>query len=390
MQDTVLSVSEFIGLLNQTLEYSYPLITVEGEVSSFRISKNRWLYFDIKDDQSKLSCFGSVYQMQQPIEDGMLVKVVGSPRHHQLYGFSFNAQKILPSGEGTIKRAQELLRKKLEAEGLFDPQRKRPLPEFPATVGLITSAQAAAFADFNKTLNQRWGGLEVQFLDVLVQGESAPNQLVAAISHFNQQAQPVDVLVMIRGGGSIEDLQAFSTEPVARAVAASRSPIVVGVGHETDISLADLAADYRAATPTAAAQAIVPSRDELITRLNGYKTIAASSIQAFADHSRTKIDNHLLKMSHALRAPKQSLDAKMQTLSLSMHKHTELAAQAVRSHSQLLNSLNPKNVMSRGYSIVRSDSGKILKSATQTKAGERIVIEFSKDRMKAEIIDEQV
>ena len=153
MHDQVLKVGEFVALLNQTLELAYPSVLIEGEVSSFRVSKNKWLYFDLKDDEAKVSFFGSVYNLRTPLEDGMKVIVRGSPRHHPLYGFTVNVQQVQLAGEGTIKRAFELLKKKLEQEGLFDAERKRPLPEFPGRIGLITSEQAAAYSDFMKILD---------------------------------------------------------------------------------------------------------------------------------------------------------------------------------------------------------------------------------------------
>ena len=173
MDDHVVSVSEFVALVNQSLEYAYPIVTVEGEVAEFRVSKGKWVYFNLTDEQSSVRMFTSVYQLRQPIEDGMKVVVKGVPKLHNKYGFSLNLSSIQPSGEGSIKKAFELLKKKLAAEGLFAEDRKRPIPEQPSRIGLITSGQAAAYTDFLTILNERWGGVEVLHADVQVQGDAA-------------------------------------------------------------------------------------------------------------------------------------------------------------------------------------------------------------------------
>ena len=244
-----LGVSEFVGLLNQTLDFAYPNVVIVGELANFRVSKNRWVYFDLKDEHSSVKFFGTVYNLSGPLEDGMLLKVHGQPRLHNLYGFSVNILSLQPTGEGSIRRAADLLRSKLAAEGLFDEARKRLLPYPPTRIGLVTSKQSAAYADFIKILNARWQGIDIALIDVQVQGEVAPSQITAAIEQFSAAAEPPDVVVIIRGGGSAEDLASFSTEIVTRAVAGSRIPTLVAIGHEVDLSLAELAADHRASTP---------------------------------------------------------------------------------------------------------------------------------------------
>jgi exodeoxyribonuclease VII large subunit len=257
-----ISVTEFVSIINETLAFAYPQVLIEGEVSSFKVNQGKFVFFDLKDEANVLNCFMMVHQLKMPIEDGMKVRVLGSPKVTKFSKFSLTVRDVELAGEGALRRAMELLKKKLEGEGLFDPARKRPIPAFPTRLGLITSGASAAYADFIKILSARWGGIEVLLADVSVQGAQAPDQIVGALEYFNTLRDPVDVLVLIRGGGSLEDLAAFSTEPVARAVAASRTPIIVGVGHEVDFSLADYAADLRAATPTDAARLVVPDRHE--------------------------------------------------------------------------------------------------------------------------------
>jgi exodeoxyribonuclease VII large subunit len=232
MEGLILSPSEFVALLNQTLEAAYSLVIIEGELSEFRVSKSRWVYFNLKDDQSSVKFFGTVYNLPGPLEDGLNVQVIGSPRLHPRFGFSVNIQSITPVGEGSIKKAADLLHAKLEAEGLFAPERKRPLPLVPQTIGLITAAGSAGYSDFIKILNERWGGVQISLADVYVQGQQAPPQIVRAIEYFNELPVLPEVLVITRGGGSLEDLASFNDERVIRAVAASRIPTLVAVGHE--------------------------------------------------------------------------------------------------------------------------------------------------------------
>src|SRR4051812_49173825 len=167
--DIAFSVSEFVAILNQTLEFAYPGVTVTGEIANFRVSKNRWVYFDLKDDNATVKFFGTVYQLPGPLEDGMMLAVRGTPKLHNLYGFSVNIMSMRPVGQGSIKKAAALLQAKLQAEGLFDPLRKRALPYPPTKVGLITSGESAAYRDFVKVLAARWGGIEITLIDVQVQ-----------------------------------------------------------------------------------------------------------------------------------------------------------------------------------------------------------------------------
>src|SRR6266496_3827609 len=241
MATLILGVSDLVALVNQTLEYAYPSVIVEGEVASFKVSKGRYVFFDLKDETSVVSCFMTVYQLRTSLEDGMKIRVVAQLKLTPWGKFSLTVREVVPMGAGSIKRSFELLRAKLEKEGLFDAARKRDLPKLPARIGLIASVESAGYADFIKILNARWGGVDVAVADVLVQGTEASRQIIEAIQYFNEQAEPVEVVVVVRGGGSAEDLAVFNDEPLVRTVAASRIPTLVGVGHEIDTSLADLA-----------------------------------------------------------------------------------------------------------------------------------------------------
>lgn len=365
MKSTEFSVSDFVAVFNQTLEYAYPSVTIIGELSNFRISKNRWVYFDLKDDESSVKFWGSVFNLPGPLEEGMMVRVTGSPRLHPQFGFSITMQSLQPAGEGSIKKAAKLLEIKLAKEGLFDLDRKRTLPFPPTTVGLITSGESAAYADFVKIIKARWNALEIQHYDVQVQGEDAPNQIVKAIEHFNSHANPPEVLVIVRGGGSADDLQAFSTESVTRAVVASRIPTIVAIGHEIDLSLAELAADQRASTPSNAAELLVPDKNNELLSLKDYST----------------------QSSHALR---QIVFAQMQQLEnvgdkLKTHAQTAFARSTWETNAQKrgLDGLNPRTILRRGYAVVRQNS-KAIGSVKAIKKGS-ITIELHDGNFKAEV-----
>lgn len=353
-----LAVSEFVGLLNQTLDFAYPNVVIVGELANFRISKNRWVYFDLKDEHASVKFFGTVYNLSGPLEDGMLLKVHGQPRLHNLYGFSVNVISLQPAGEGSIRRAADLLRIKLAGEGLFDELRKRPLPYPPQRIGLVTSQQSAAYADFVKVLQARWQGIAIDLIDVQVQGEVAPSQIVAAIEQFNASAEPPDSIVIIRGGGSAEDLAAFSTEAVTRAVASSRVPTLVAIGHEVDLSLAELAADRRASTPSNAAELLVPDRRHVLEQLQ----VAAMNLQDYGAR-------HLRYARSDLHEQAEMLDDRLMQL-LSRLGIT------LKGYRQLLDALNPAAILRRGYAIVRHNK-QAIRSAGALKTGAMIDVQLA-------------
>ena len=360
METLNLSVSDLIALVNQTLEYAYPSVVVEGEVNSFKLSKGKFVFFDLKDEQSAVSCFMMSYQLRTPLEDGMKVRVVASPKLTAWGKFSLTVRDVRPVGEGSIKRSLKLLQAKLEKEGLFDAERKRSLPSLPQRIGLIASVESAGYVDFLKILNSRWGGVDVVVADVLVQGADASKQIVRAIQYFNEQAQPVDVLVMVRGGGSADDLAAWSEEPLVRAIAASRIPTLVGVGHEVDTSLADLVADVRAATPSNAAQILVPDRDAII------RDVRHKQRRMFL-----QIANRREQLKRQLREASAHMMKRMQHTLQAQQRHVEYARRTLRQ-------LDPKVVLGRGYAIVRSGDGKLLRGqASGLKTNDTIAIELS-------------
>lgn len=367
MNDVILSVSDFVALVNQTLEYAYPNITIVGELANFKVSKNKWIYFDLKDESASVRFFGTVYALPGPLEDGMVLEVHGNPRLHPQFGFSVNVQSMLPVGEGSIKKAANLLEAKLRAEGLFDEARKRPLPYPPQTIGLITSKESAAYADFIKILNQRWRGVEVRLIDVQVQGEAAVEQIISAIQHFNQAANQPDALVLIRGGGSADDLQAFSTEQVTRAVAASRIPTLVAIGHEIDVSLAELAADSQASTPSNAAERLVPDRRDVLDRLV---------------HERIRLNTFV---ADTLVREHQTLAGRHTELMQTIERALQTAKDHHARNRQLLSAFSPEAALRRGYAIVRDAHGRVLRSGKATQVGAIVEVQLADASLSAAI-----
>lgn len=353
------SVSDFVALTNQTLEYAYPSIEVEGEVASFKVNQGKFVFFDLKDDQASVGCFMMVFQLRVPIEDGMKVIVTAQPKLTQWGKFSLTVRAIRPSGEGSLKKSFELLKAKLDQEGLFAVERKRPLPTIPQHIAVISSMQAAGYADFIKILNDRWGGVHVDVAHVQVQGEAAPDQMIRALKYFNEQEVLPEVIVLIRGGGSADDLSAFNDELLVRAIAASRVPTLVGVGHEVDESLADLAADVRAATPSNAAQIIVPDKREMIRAVNRSVASLLPRIERVIGEQRTEV--------------RQAIEGALATVEYRLDGQRQQVAQLRR----VLAQLDPKRVLERGYALV---TGRVA-------IGQTLTIETKQAIIKAEVKD---
>ena len=369
MPELVLSVSDFVAVCNQTLEYAYASVVIVGEIANLRISKNRWLYFDLKDEYALVKFFGNVTQLPGPVEDGMVLQVRGVPRLHPLYGFSVNIQLMSLVGEGTIKKSAAMLEARLRAEGLFDENRKRALPSVPQRIGLVTSSESAAYHDFIKILNDRWRGVSVEVFDVQVQGEAAPKQIIAAIEYFNNSESPVDVIVVTRGGGSAEDLVAFNDENVVRAVAASRAPTLVAIGHEIDVSLAELVADRRASTPTNAAQVLVPDRLQAIQDI-------AHTQQQLAD-----------MLTQTILQAKHFIEHSQQLLNSGIDQHITKQKQVHEQYQQLIKALDPRAILRRGYAVVRAANGKALHSVKQLKTEQPLSIQLADGVLTAKVKD---
>lgn len=331
------SVTDFVASTNQTLEYAYPSVMVEGEVESFKINQGKFVFFNLKDEGASVGCFMMAFSLRVPLEDGMRVAVRARPKLTQWGKFSLTIDVVQPVGEGSIKKGFELLKAKLEKEGLFAQERKRPLPALPQTVGVISSMQSAGYADFMKITDERWGGVKFKVFHTLVQGIDAPDAMIRAIEHFNERSEPVDVLVIIRGGGSADDLSAFNDEALVRAIAASRTPTLVGVGHEVDVTLSDMVADVRAATPSNAAQLLVPDKRETVTRVQYMLARVSPRMQQL-------LTQRLEHVQFLQTQTRQTLLARLDSTFME-----------VRQLSRIAESYNPVHVLRRGYAIVRGE-----------------------------------
>lgn len=369
MERTILQVSDLLALINQTLEYAYPVVVVEGEVGSFQVNRSKFIFFDLKDDMTTVNCFMMAFALRQPLEDGMRVRIVAQPRLTNRGKFSLTVREVSPVGEGSIKRAFELLKAKLNKEGLFDPERKRNLPRIPRKVGLIASTESAGYADFIKILNHRWGGIAVSVANVQVQGAGAAQQIIRALDYFNQLAEPPEVLVLARGGGSADDLAVFNDEHLARAIAGSRVPTLVGVGHEVDVSLADLVADVRAATPSNAAQLLVPDRLAMLGELAQRERRLAAQVEKRVAQTRVVVNT---AAKHMIERLERVLNEQ---------------SRRVKQSEQLLRQLDPKVVLQRGYALVRDEKGNLVKDAAKITPGNVLTIAVAHAIIRAGVID---
>lgn len=351
------SVSDFIEVTNQTLEYAYPHVEIEGEVASFKVNQGKFVFFDLKDESASVGCFMMLFSLRVPIEDGMKVVITASPKLTAWGKFSLTVKAIRPSGEGSLKKSFELLRAKLDKEGLFALERKRPLPTIPRHIAVISSAQAAGYADFIKILNDRWGGMQVDVAHVQVQGVNAPDQMIRALKYFNSREELPEVIVLIRGGGSADDLSAFNDEPLVREIAASRVPTLVGVGHEVDESLADLAADVRAATPSNAAQIIVPDKSEIIRSV------------------RYQVQSLLPRVERSLDERRDEVRVKLEGAFVAIETKLSQQTESLQHLRNILAQLDPHTVLARGYAIVRG----------RQEVGQELQIETISAIIKAEV-----
>ncbi|MBR2587199.1 exodeoxyribonuclease VII large subunit [Candidatus Saccharibacteria bacterium] len=371
METPHFTVSEFIDVFNETVSYAFPTVEIEGEVSGFKISKDRWVFFDLKDETGTVSCFMTIYNLRTPIEDGMKLVILGTPKLTNFGRFSVTVRRYQPKGEGSLKKAFDLLKAKLEKEGLFDPFRKRPLPEDPKVIGVISSVTAAGYIDFCKILSARWGGLTLKVANCGVQGLSASDEICRALDYLNETVSP-DVIAILRGGGSKDDLAVFNDELLVRKIAGSKAPVITGIGHEVDLSLADLAADVRASTPSNAAELLTRDRNAELARLkDGQNSLARYLFHYLETYEETTKSSVL--------SARQIILEKLDFVSRSFGDLTpvkrlieariENATLGVKNQLKILESLNPDRVLKQGYSILtgKISPGNVVKITTYDK-----------------------
>ncbi len=381
-----LSVSELTAQIKDLLEAAFPEIWVAGEISNFARPQSGHCYLTLKDDRSQLRAVmwrGVAARLRFEPQDGMEVVCRG---HVDLYAARGSYQlviaDIVPQGVGALELALRQLREKLTREGLFDPARKRPLPRFVRRIAVVTSPTGAAIRDFLQVLGRRWRGADVLVVPVRVQGEGAAAEIAAAIQTVNRLATPIDCLVVTRGGGSMEDLWAFNEEPVVRAIAASKIPVVSAVGHEIDVTLADLAADLRALTPSEAAELIAPAAEELVAELRQVERRLAAALRSRAETARSRLDG--IAGNVVFRRPFQrvfELSRRLDDLggraARAVRGLVRLARQRTDTVAGRLESLSPLAVLGRGYSLTqRAADGRLIRSADELSPGEEIITRF--------------
>jgi len=356
---------------------------LQGEVSNFTRATSGHLYFTLKDEHAQISCVmwrSSAGRQKYLPKGGEAIVAHGRISVYEVQGrYQFYVDEIQPAGIGLLHLEYERLRKKLEAEGLFAEEFKRPLPPFPRRIGVVTSRVGAAFRDILHVLERRFPLVEVLLAPTTVQGDEAPPQIVQAIDSLNRYGD-LDLIIVARGGGSMEDLWAFNDETVARAIAASRVPVVSGVGHETDFTIADFVADVRAPTPSAAAEISVPDGRELIEhiRQQGERLtqVEQSTIAGLRDSLRQQADG-LRRYSPSTRVAQHRLrlDELSRSALLHIGHRTSMEREKVNGLGARLNSLSPWGTLQRGYAVVsRRDSGELVRSVRQVVAGDGIEI----------------
>ncbi len=382
MPTQALTVAEYLKLVNDTLRLiPSDQVVVEGEVSDYRVAQGKWVSFDLKDEdaQAVLKCFMTTWQLKTVIEDGMRVQVKGFPKIYERFGtFKLNVEALEPVGEGALRRSYELLKKKLEVEGLFDASRKRALPRFPERIGLITSRDAAAYGDFLRILNNRWGGVKIFHAHVPVQGREAVGEIVRAFGYFNglEEHDRPDILVLTRGGGGLEDLHAFNDEQVARAIYASRIPVVVAVGHERDESLADFVADVRASTPSNAAERAVPSRSDISYELETLPLHMEAQLTHTIQDRAFVLERATNLIGFILERQKERLSRVKEGLLLLVNAWLPRLREGLESSTRVLRQVDPKRVLARGYSLV-TVGGHVVRDASTLEVGSDITVQFA-------------
>lgn len=389
------SVIDLTRFLRELLE-GEPLLQdlwVKGEASNVARPASGHIYFTLKDREASLRCViwrSAALRLQVLPRDGEALEVHGSLGIYEAGGnYQLYVDRVRPAGEGALFQAFLEVKARLEAEGLFTPERKREIPSYPRTIGIVTSASGAALQDMLNTLRRRYPLAEVILSPSLVQGEGAPLALIQALGRLNHLAHP-DVILLARGGGSMEDLWAFNDEGLARAIADSAAPVITGIGHETDFTIADFVADLRAPTPTAAAVLATPDKAELQASLAEERRRLNRRI---LDRLGREQDGLRLLASqlrlyspvYRVRSELQRLDEFSLRMATTLQHQMTLRRARLGGMAQRLAALNPQAVLQRGYAVVSGSDGRIIRSTDQVKGGDKINVQVSDGKFGAEV-----
>ena len=443
----VISVSELTRRIKSLLEEKFPSVWVEGEISNFTVAASGHAYFTLKDADAQLSAVmfrGSAAKLNFKLKDGLQVIAFGEVSVYEKRGqYQVVVSQMLPKGLGALQLAFEELKQRLAKEGLFDPKRKKPIPTLPQRIGLVTSPSGAAIRDFLNIIGRRFPNLHIVISPVRVQGEGAAGEIAAAIDEFNAlhaaRRLKLDVLIVTRGGGSLEDLWAFNEEIVARALARSKIPTISAIGHEIDFTIADFVADLRAPTPSAAAELVVKAKEDFATLVAQYQKrldkdlrlrvgevrqrftelatsyvfrqpaelirqyqqqvddlrhrLAQATSTGF-DTQRTRLDTasekfKLLGPQARVVAWRQRLDSQQRRFDTAFAQFWEVANHRLQHVTSKLELLNPKSTLSRGYSITLSADGRIVRTVKDVKAGDNIMTRLHDGDFKSRVHTDQ-
>ena len=392
--DTVFTVSQINSLLKGVIEESFPLITIEGEISNYRPNSTGHLYFTLKDKTSQISAvmfrFRATSLTFVP-KDGMFVRCKGSLSVYEprgTYSISINSMEL--AGEGNILLLLEQRKRQFLQEGLFDEQRKKPLPLFPKTVGVVTSSTGAALRDIMQIIRRRNSTTGITIFPAIVQGSDAAPSIASQIKIANK-FKMCDVLIVGRGGGSLEDLLPFSEESVVRAVAASTIPVISAVGHEIDWSLCDFAADRRAPTPSAAAEIAIPEKSRIEQYIQDMKNNLYQQAENRLNHAKTllktfDIENMKIQFQNIEQRVSERYDRVLMELELGMKDIITGRRNRIALCTQALENCNPQNIFDRGYSMVcDAQTGKVIHDASTVKEGTKLTITPARGKIMATV-----
>ena len=399
MAQNVLSITQLTEYIRGRLDDDPFLgqVAVRGEISNYKLYPSGHHYFTLKDEGAALKCVmfkSSAMRLRFRPDNGMKVIAMGKvtvyPRDgaYQLY-----CAAMAMDGVGDLYAAFEQLKKKLAAQGLFDPAHKKPLPKCPGTIGIVTSSAGAAVHDMLRILRKRYPLTKVRLLPVRVQGAEAPGEIAAAIRYANRY-KLADLLIVGRGGGSIEDLWAFNDELVAHAIYESEIPVISAVGHEPDVTISDYVADLRAATPSNAAELAVPDQDALRQNLDAMSSAMASALSRQLKAARQHLD--VLSQSPALRSPTGYIEQREKSLELLKNRLIAAQNQSITRKNQRyiaavskLDAMSPLKVLTRGYSMAQTEAGEVLRSVRQVELGERVSVLLSDGKLSATVMDKK-
>lgn len=399
MAQNVLSITQLTEYIRGRLDDDPFLgqVAVRGEISNYKVYPSGHHYFTLKDEGAALKCVmfkSSAVRLRFRPDNGMKVIAMGKvtvyPRDgaYQLY-----CAAMAMDGVGDLYAAFEQLKKKLAAQGLFDPAHKKPLPKCPGTIGIVTSSAGAAVHDMLRILRKRYPLTKVRLLPVRVQGAEAPGEIAAAIRYANRY-RLADLLIVGRGGGSIEDLWAFNDELVAHAIYESEIPVISAVGHEPDVTISDYVADLRAATPSNGAELAVPDQDALRQNLDAMSSAMASALSRQLKAARQHLN--VLSQSPALRSPTGYIEQREKSLELLKNRLIAAQNQSITRKNQRyiaavskLDAMSPLKVLTRGYSMAQTEAGEVLRSVRQVELGERVSVLLSDGKLSATVMDKK-